>query len=59
MLGAALKPVPLDLLATAVIFVAKLVILWYVVTVQSWRASSAKTRFVGTMKEKLSYHLAL
>ena len=57
MLGTALKPMPLDLLATAVIFAVKLVILWYAVIMQSWRASSAKARFVGTMKEKLSYHL--
>ena len=59
MLGVALKPIPLDLLVTAVISVMKLVTLWYVVTVQNWKASLVKARFVGTMKERSSYHLAL
>ena len=56
MLGAALKPVPLNLLVTAVTFVEKWVTLWYAVTVQNWRALSVKARFVRTMNSSIPSH---
>ena len=59
MLGAVLKPMPLDLLAMTVISAVKLVTLWYVVTVQNWKASLVKAKFVGTTKERSSYCLAI
>ena len=59
MLETVLKLAPLNLLATAVTSAVKLVILWYAVTVQNWRASLVKAKSIGTMKERLSYRLAL